>query len=142
MNANVHIRVATSDDIASMQRIRISVRENQLSDSTLIDERSYEPYLSSGGAWVAESDVGIVGFAMVDADRKSVWALFVHPDAEGIGVGKALHERILEWSRERGFDRLSLTTTEGTRAERFYRRHGWAYAGRADNGEIRFNRVL
>ena len=125
-----------------MHAIRLAVRENPLSDSSRINESSYQPFLANGGAWVAETNAGVVGFAIVDAAANTIWALFVDPQAEGLGAGRALHERVLQWSREQGLQLLGLTTSPGTRAERFYRQQGWKDAGTNSKGELRMERRL
>lgn len=136
------IRTASTDDIPAMHRIRGSVRENRLSDPQRITEASYLPYINERSAWVAETDVGVAGFSVIDAPSKSVWALFVEPKAEGAGIGRALHNKMLEWAREQRIDRLSLSTSKGTRAERFYRGAGWIEAGPGSDGELRFKKTL
>jgi GNAT superfamily N-acetyltransferase len=125
-----------------MHRIRLAVRENALSDSTRIDESSYTPFVNDDAAWVAESGSDIIGFAALDMRNGSVWALFVDPLAEGLGAAKALHDRMLEFARQGGLQSLFLTTTSGTRAERFYRQKGWQEAGCTEAGELRFERLL
>lgn len=53
--------------------------------------------------------------------------LAVSADAEGRGVGSALLDAATAWSREQGFDRLTLSVFAGnTRAQRVYERHGFA----------------
>jgi GNAT superfamily N-acetyltransferase len=84
----------------------------------------------------------VVGFAAIDLSSANVWALFVAPDAEGSGVGRALHEQMLGWGRSKGLPRLSLQTSSGTRAERFYTAAGWKYAGTMTDGELRFEFAL
>jgi GNAT superfamily N-acetyltransferase len=138
----MRVRSATVADVPAMHRIRRAVRENRLSDTTAIDESTYLPFLAQGGGWVAETSEGVIGFAVVDVQAASVWALFTDPKAEGLGAGRALHERLLEWSRSQGLRSLFLTTSAGTRAERFYRRQGWQDAGCSDDGELRFERLL
>lgn len=125
-----------------MHRLRTSVRENRLSDPNRITEASYLPYITGGSAWVAETEDGIAGFAAVDAPATSVWALFVDPDAEGAGIGRALHIRMLEWAREQGISRLSLRTEGGSRAAQFFNRAGWTEAGIAADGEVLFEKSL
>ncbi len=142
MNPELRVRVATPADIPAMHRIRRGVRENPLSNTTRIDESSYLPFVTDGAGWVAEDGAHVIGFAAVDAATKSVWALFVNPQAERLGAGRALHERMLDWSRQRGLQSLSLTTTAGTRAARFYRQQGWKEAGCTNDGELRFERLL
>lgn len=66
----------------------------------------------------------------------------MNPDAEGRGIGRALHDFMLVQARERGIGRLWLNTAPGTRAEGFYVRAGWDRTGAAANGEARFERRL
>lgn len=135
------VRPAAAADVSAMHRIRTSVRQNRLTDPR-IDESSYAPYIASGSAWVAESVSGIVGFAALDAAAGAVWALFVDPVAEGAGVARALHERMVEWARDRGLARLILSTESGTRAADFYRRAGWTEVGKTADGELIFEMTL
>ena len=135
---NVAIRSARPADIAEMHRIRCSVRENRLSDPARVTHAGYLPYVEAGSAWVAESDRGIVGFAVVDRARSSVWALFVDPAMEGAGFGKALHDHLIAWAAAAGLETLTLSTAPGTRAERFYLRAGWQADGPTSDGERRF----
>lgn len=135
-------RVATHADIPDMHRIRLSVIENRLSDPGSINLDSYRPFVDASAAWVFDHGGKIVGFAAMDQQEANVWALFVDPDAEGKGVGKALHEELLGWGRQCGLDEIWLTTTPGTRAEQFYRAMGWSAAGFAANGEVRFTRAI
>ena len=125
-----------------MHAIRVSVQENRLSDESAITERSYLPFVSAGAAWVAEDHGGMIGFAAIDVDERRVWALFVRPDCERMGVGGALHRHMLEWAEARGLERLWLSTSPGTRAEGLYRRSGWTETGRTGDGECRFERRL
>lgn len=136
------IRTASIADIPAMHRIRGSVQENRLSDPQRVTEASYLPYINERSAWVAETDAGVAGFSIIDVAAKSVWALFVDPEAEGGGIGRALHHRMLGWAREQGIGQLSLSTSKGTRAERFYKGAGWIEAGPASDGEVRFQKPL
>jgi GNAT superfamily N-acetyltransferase len=135
---NFRIRIASAADVPAMHRVRQAVRENRLSDPQQISEASYLPYIAAGGIWVAETDAGVVGFAAVDAAGRSIWALFIDPEVEGAGIGRALHHRMLKWAQEQGMDGLTLVTEKGTRAARFYRRAGWAENGTTADGEQRF----
>jgi GNAT superfamily N-acetyltransferase len=143
MGVTFRIATAVLADIPAMHAIRLAVRENRLSDPARITEQSYVRYVEEGSAWVAvTSDRKILGFAAADQNDASVWALFVHPDAERTGVGTALHDKLLEWARRRGLTELWLTTAAGTRAEQFYLKAGWSRAGFSPTGEIRFERAV
>lgn len=136
------VRAAGAADVPAMHRVRNSVRENRLSDPQRITEASYFPYIAAGSAWVAENDAGLLGFAAVDGQSGSVWALFIDPNAEGAGVGRALHRRMLAWAHEQGLGRLSLSTDKGTRAAEFYKRAGWIESGEAASGELLLEMTL
>ena len=125
-----------------MHRLRNAVRENRLSAAAGITEASYLPYIDAGSAWVAERPDGIAGFAAIDSSSDTVWALFVDPETEGAGIGRALHSAMLGWAREQGVRRLSLTTETGSRAMHFYERAGWTQAATTADGEVTFERSL
>ena len=135
----VEIRVAGPDDFPAMHRIRMAVRENVLSDPARVQPSDYAAILDAGGrGWVAEADGRMVGFAVADLARANVWALFVDPGFEGRGVGRRLHDTMMDWFFDQGVDRVWLGTDPGTRAEGFYRSAGWRPAGEEPNGEVRF----
>jgi GNAT superfamily N-acetyltransferase len=132
------VRTATEADIPEMHRIRMSVRENRLADPARVRPSDYRAMLAEDGrGWVAEADSRIVGFAVADLARRNVWALFVHPEHEGRGAGRALHDAMLDWMFASGAPAVWLATDPGTRAERFYVRAGWRHAG-MDRGEARY----
>ena len=135
----MYIRVATEADIPQMHEIRMSVRENQLSDPSRIQPDDYRTLLTQRGrGWVAEVEGQVVGFAVADQERSNVWALFVQPSFEGCGVGFRLHEVMLTWFFETGAEGVWLSTSPATRAERFYRSAGWRLVGQDAQGEMRF----
>lgn len=121
-----------------MQRVRLAVRENRLSDPGRITFADYVAALDDlGRTWVVESGGGeIVAFG-TGYKAGSIWALFVHPDHEGHVHGTALHGAIVDWLWSLGLSRLWLTTSPGTRAERFYIALGWQPCGIVSSGEQR-----
>ena len=142
MTPLVRVRAAVRGDVASMHGLRMAVRENRLSDPARIGEDDYLQFIDRASAWVAEMEDRIVGFAAIDEAGATVWALFVDPEAEGLGVGSALHDFMIRWACDRRIAYLSLTTSPGTRAEYFYRSHGWSTTGATEVGEVRFERRL
>lgn len=136
---SLRIRLATSEDIPLMHQIRTSVTENMLSDSGSLQHADYFPFLGEiGETWVGEIAGTMAGFGAVDLIAHSVWALFVAPQFEAKGVGKALLAKLIAQARMAGLMSLELSTTSGTRAEVFYTRQGWKLVGNAPNGEVRF----
>ena len=132
-------RIATLHDIGGMSIVRIAVNENQLSDPSKVTQEDYRRMLTEcGRGWVCETDGQIVGFSIVDLVEKNVWALFLLPEFEKQGIGKKLHDLMVEWAFAQGTGQLWLGTSPGTRAEGFYRKMGWQDAGYQPNGEVRF----
>lgn len=120
-------RSAISTDVQGMHRVRRAVLENRLT-SNKIREEHYVPYLEERGrSWVALNDAGeVLGFAAGNRETGNIWALFVHPDAEGQGIGKQLHDMMIAWLFSTGLRELNLSTGTQTRAEKFYERAGWS----------------
>jgi GNAT superfamily N-acetyltransferase len=132
-------REATVKDIPALQVIRHAVKENILLNPLLVTDKDCEEYLTQRGkGWVCEIENKIVGFAIADMQEKSIWALFIHPDHEGKGIGKRLHTIMMNWYFNNTKETVWLTTSPGTRAERFYTMNGWKAVGKKDNGEIKF----
>ncbi len=132
-------RQAQISDIKQIQFVRHSVKENTLSNPLLITDRDCEEYLTiRGKGWVCEIDGKIVGFAIADLRNYNIWALFVHPEKEGKGIGKQLHELMLTWYFTQTKHTVWLGTAPGTRAERFYAKAGWTTVGIVNNGEVKF----
>lgn len=135
----MQICVASEADIPEMHHVRMSVRENQLGDPAWVQPEDYRAMLMvHGRGWVARIDGRIVGFAVADLARSNIWALFVSPDFEGRGVGRRLHDTMLDWMFAAGAEQVWLGTDPGTRAERFYVSAGWRHAGSEPNGEARY----
>ena len=135
----MEIREATIADIAEMHRIRMAVMENRLSDPAKVRLSDYEDLIrSQGKGWVSHVDGQIHGFGFINSFSNNFWALFVEPGYEKLGIGRRLHDRMLEWAFGSGQTNLWLTTAARTRAEGFYRRAGWRDTGRTPDGEIRF----
>lgn len=135
----MRVRVATRADFPAMHRVRMAVRENVLSDPARVQPSDYAAILDAGGrGWVAEVDGRMAGFAVADLAAANVWALFIDPGLEGRGVGRRLHDAMMDWFFAAGADRVWLGTDPGTRAEGFYRSAGWRPAGDEPNGEVRF----
>ncbi|WP_305011447.1 GNAT family N-acetyltransferase [Hymenobacter mellowenesis] len=122
-----------------LTEIRLAVRENVLNNPALVTYADYVEYLTRRGrGWVGEEAGRIVGFAIADLTGHSIWALFVHPDFDQRGIGRALHDAMLSWYFGQTSEPLWLSTAPGTRAEGFYRRAGWCETGRTASGEVRF----
>ena len=138
----MRIRIASEADIGEMHRIRMRVRENRLLDAARVQPADYRRMLTADGrGWVAEVANRVVGFAVANLSRANIWALFVDPDFERLGVGRALHDEMVHWLFNAGVDPLWLTTDPGTRAESFYEAAGWQRVG-FQGGEVRLELTM
>lgn len=135
----MHIRPAFTADIPQIQEVRHSVKENTLSDPSLVTDADCEDYLNRRGrGWVAEEEGRIHAFAIVDFQDHNVWALFVRPEWEGRGIGSQLHDLMLKEYFSQTDVTIWLSTAVGTRAEQFYRLKGWQEAGPYGKNELKF----
>lgn len=133
------LREASIHDIPQIQFVRNSVKENQLSDPALVPDSDVIDYLTNRGkGWVWVTGGRIVGFAIVSLVDKNVWALFIEPGFEKRGIGRQLHEKMIDWYFQQTNEPVWLGTAPGTRAEKFYREAGWKEIGLHGKGEIKF----
>ena len=133
------IRVATLENVPAMRAIRLAVRENALSDPAKVRPSDYESFLTvRGQGWVHVLDRAITGFAIADAGTRGIWALFVDPTFEGRGIGRRLHDVMVDWLFRGDSRPIWLTTEPGTRAARMYAALGWHHIGETSSGEWRF----
>ena len=132
-------REAEIPDIAQIQFVRHAVKENRLSDPALVPDTDVEEYMTNRGkGWVCEIDKRIVGFAIVDLVENNVWALFIDPGFEAKGIGKKLHQMMMDWYFVHTKEKIWLGTDPTTRAATFYRMQGWTEVGVHGKGEIKF----
>jgi GNAT superfamily N-acetyltransferase len=73
--------------------------------------------------------LGAVGLDVYDIEERqetSPWiaGMIVHPELRGLGVGKALMDRLERWAVAHGFDEAWVATE---RARGFYERCGWRW---------------
>lgn len=137
------LRLATVLDIEPMHAIRLSVLENRLGDPSRATVEKYQEMLGERGrGWVVEDDAGaILGFGIADALSRSLWALFVRPDSERRGVGRALHDAMVAWLFSIDNKPIWLTTEPHTRAAQFYAAAGWIPQPSPIAGELCFARL-
>lgn len=137
------IRKATLADRPRITEVRLAVRENQLSRSSVAKVDQVSDWIFANGSfWVWEEAGAVQGFSVADPRDGTIFGLFIHPDYEGRGIGRVLLPKACEDLKAAGFAIARLTTGAGTRAERFYRTNGWEETGRQENGEIVFEKPL
>ncbi len=139
------IRTANPADVPAMFYIRTSVRENHLSREQLatlgITEAAIAEMISSAPcAWVAVVDDQIIAFSMIDMAEGSLFAAFVLPLHEGMGLGAQL-VHAAEEELFRHHSEIWLETAEGSRAAGFYRHLGWGDERKAEGDQIRLTKT-
>lgn len=122
----INFREAHVGDIEQIMEVRFAVKENVLSNPSLVSYKDNEEYLTvRGKGWVCEINNSIAGFAIADLKEHSIWALFVRPEHERRGIGKKLQDIMLDWYFGATKEKLWLETASSTRAEKFYKSSGW-----------------
>jgi GNAT superfamily N-acetyltransferase len=145
LTPSLEIRVALPSDLPEMTRIRTSVRENHASVEELA-ARGITPasiiamMATDSRTWLALVDGVPAGFSMGIVHRATIYALFIHPDYEGRGIGKRLLAEAENWLFGQGCEELWLDTGQEPeiRAHGFYLRQGWTLKGLGDPGELRY----
>ena len=123
----MRLRAATAADVPALFAIRLAVRENAMSMEALaangVTPAAVAGMLATTAAgWIAGA---AEGFAIADAEDGSLFALFVHPDHEGRGLGRALLRQAESWLASQGWREAWLFTgaDRRLRAQGFYRAH-------------------
>lgn len=139
MQQNIALREALFTDIQQIQIVRNTVKENTLSNPGLVTDKDCEEFITQRGkGWVCEIENRIVGFAIADLKDNNIWALFIHPDFEKKGIGKQLHNQMLNWYFSQTKNKVWLGTAPNTRAAFFYKKCGWTEFGTHGKNEIKF----
>jgi GNAT superfamily N-acetyltransferase len=132
-------RVATTDDIDACTVVRMAVTENVLHNPALVPKTAYVDYFTRHGrGWVCEVEGKVVGFSIVGVAQHNVWALFVHPGFENKGIGRRLHDLMMDWYFDQTKETIWLGTDMGSKAEAFYRKIGWTAVGKHGEEETKF----
>jgi GNAT superfamily N-acetyltransferase len=123
------IRNANESDIPRIVEIRGAVHENKLRDPSRVTVEDLRWFIANPGIFVWDEDGRIVGFSAADPRNGNIVALFMDPAYEGHGFGRLLFERACTVLRTAKCERMWLTTSPGTRAEKFYLKAGWKVTG-------------
>lgn len=136
----MQFRQAQHADIPAMSTIRLAVTENRLRDPSRVTSEMYIDYLDRmGKSWVCEANGVIAGFAAADKVDGSIWALFIDPAHEGLGIGKRLLALMTDYLFEQGHERIVLSTSADTRADTFYASQGWERGKMKDDVEVQYS---
>ena len=135
----MNFREATVNDIDNYMVVRMAVKENVLNNPALVPKEDNVAYLTKyGKGWVCEIENRIIGFSVVGLTQRNVWALFVLPEFEGKGIGRKLHDIMIDWYFSQTSDTIWLGTEQNTKAENFYKNRGWTVVGMHGADETKF----
>jgi GNAT superfamily N-acetyltransferase len=121
----VQIRPATAADGAAMREIYVAAGRAAWEHFLPVEEidAASEAAFDGDRGWVAEDESGVVGFTWLVGDELDT--LYVHPRAQGRGIGRALMDTALA-----GRERTYLWTAEqNERTREIYERYGWRADG-------------
>ncbi|MGX9718145.1 GNAT family N-acetyltransferase [Janthinobacterium lividum] len=117
----ITLRPALPDDIAALWAlrtvaVRVSCATHYAPEQITVWTASpvpdtYAAMLAAGGGIVAMQGEIIAGYAMLDADKQEVDAVFVDPAHAGLGIGKRLLAALEQLARGRGIARLHLSAS-------------------------------
>lgn len=147
---DIQIRPATPEDVPAIFDVRCSVKENHMSREELavlnITPETVREMITGGDyiVPVALIEGKTAGFAMAQISEGYIFALFVSPEHEGKGLGRALMHKVESGLVKHGLIKTSLCTgsEEGIRAPGFYRHLGWVESGFMDDGQLKFCKTL
>ena len=117
----ITLRPALPDDIVALWAlrtvaVRVSCATHYAPEQIAVWTAStvppaYAAMLAAGGGIVAMQDNAITGYAMLDANKQEVDAVFVDPACAGLGIGKRLLAALELLARQRGIVRLHLSAS-------------------------------
>jgi GNAT superfamily N-acetyltransferase len=142
------IRLATTDDawgiatvhVLAWKAAYVGIVPQEVLDNLSIESRTerWQGILSDSEnkstTWVYEEDAQILGWCSIgpnrdpDADSRSgeLWAIYVLPNAQKKGVGRALMQTAISGLRQRHCPTATLwVLTENHNARAFYEETGW-----------------
>jgi RimJ/RimL family protein N-acetyltransferase len=129
------VRAATEADRLDVSRMFAAVAEERdgIATEPPVDVEARARSLTLEGSFVAEANGEIVGMLHVERSRFGFGELgmAVARPWRGQGVGTALLEAAIEWAREEGLHKLSLSVfPHNASAIALYRRFGFVEEGR------------
>ena len=140
-------RSMTVADLPAVFALRVSTIENTVTMQELEEEYGITPeslaisMQSVVRGWLCESTECVVGFAMGDRSNAEVQVVAVHPQYEGLGIGKTLLASVQHWLFSMGHKKIWLAANPDpkVRAYGFYRKLGWYATGeKKGDDEIMF----
>ena len=129
-----------ADDTPAYISLRGKTRQNAIASERLaefgITAASWAEMIASGNlpGQVCHQDDQMLGYCFGDRESGEIVVLALLPQAEGVGIGKALLERVMAELQAAGHARLFLgcSSDPQSRSYGFYRHLGWTSTGETD----------
>ena len=137
------IRIAQQNDIETLFEIRTSVVENhqpreEIAELGITPDSVAKMLAIDCRAWVAEIEEQPIGFSIANATETTIFGVFVLPEFEGRGAGRALVQTAENWLWTKGLGEIWLVTgnNPSLRAYGFYLHLHWMPAGVEPDGDF------
>ncbi len=146
----LEIRRAMIADIPTLFAIRTAIRENHMTMAELASAGvTPETVADLARSENARTLLGLCdtqpsAFAIARADPGDLFALFVLPGWEGLGLGSLLLAAAEDWLSSHGVHEawLPIGGDPALRASRFYSSRGWQAEEHEANWQVRFTKCL
>ncbi len=143
---HIELRTVEPADLPAITIIRTSVLENHLSVDEMaargITEAGIAAEMATGNlrGWVALVGGVPAAFSYARRAESTIFAMFVQPGFEGLGLGRRLMAASEDWLFAQGVKDIWLTTDENPaiRAHGFYQRLGWVTDWAVEAGEVTY----
>ena len=146
----IHVRQVQVEDVELVRRLRLSgLRQAPLAfgaryeDELNLDDDAWRNRVRANAVGEASvaflafdqqggEGVGLVVGVFDEADSADLVSMWVEPTARGLGVGRGLAEKVIDWARARGARQLSLQVAPDNESARaLYHKIGFRSAGAA-----------
>jgi len=156
---SVIIRQATVDDLTAIQDLYAlsafenyknickheeieAVRQKYFNTESLQNELANP---SDYGTWFVADDGGLKGILLegYNSDTQAeVYSFFVAVGSQNQGVGTKLFQHFENQARQKGCTEIVVDTTEGTNAEKFYKKMGFETVSKGKSGHFPTSPVI
>lgn len=143
MSSDLLVRRLTAADAAAYRDLRLQALQNAPtafgssyeaeSRQTVADFEGWMTRSYIAGAWLGGVLVGSASFFRLDsakaAHRGNIWGVYVHPDARGHGVARALMTDVLAFARTQVQQVHLAVVTDNDSARKLYEHLGFVTYG-------------
>lgn len=138
--ASITFHAAKADDTPAFIDLRGKTRQNAITAERLaevgITADTWAQMMRSGNlpGYVCLRNGQMAGYCFGERGTGEIVVLALLPEAEGLGIGKTLLERVMADLRAQGHQRLFLgcSNDPASRSYGFYRYLGWTATGETD----------